>query len=65
MFYLLLEETLFKQVFPEFEKRAKKLVSVLATSKLAIGSRKNVVETADAAGKNGKESEGKYPKNLA
>ena len=52
---------------PESKKEVKKLVSVLATSMLVTGTRKEVFETTKATGasKNDEESKGGYPENRA
>ena len=65
MLHLSLEGTLLEQVSLKFEAQVKNLVSVLVTSTPVIETREEAVETAKAAGKDGKESEGEYSKNLA
>ena len=57
--FLPLERTLFQQVSPKSEKGAKKLMSILVNSTPVTETRKEAVETAEAAGKNDKESKGK------
>lgn len=49
---------------PEFEKKANKLVSILANATPAIGTRKKAVETAEIAGKDGEKSKSDHPENL-
>ena len=49
---------------PESKERAKKLVSVLVTSTLVTRIREKAVETAEADGKDGEQSEGEYSENL-
>ena len=78
---LLSKGALLKQVSLEFEKKVKKLVSVLVTitpltkirekivKTIEIDKTAKAVETIEAVetigvGKNGKESEDKYPENL-
>ena len=76
MLLLPLEEVLLKQVSPKPKKGDKKLVSVLATSTPLTETREEAVETVETgktaevvettgAGKDGKQSKGKYSKNLA
>lgn len=47
------------------KESAKKLVSVLATSTPITRIRKEAVQTAEATGKDGKESKSEYLENLA
>ena len=50
---------------PELKKRAKKLVSILATSIPVTKIREEVIETNKAVAKDGKESKSEYLENRA
>ena len=50
---------------PKIRIKSQKTSVSLATSMAVIGTKREVVQTVKAIGKNGKESKGKYPKNLA